>query len=210
MDGMNMTGPNSIMEGYVSASLSDRAMTYSLDAAKSIYRLFTRRVRRTAAVVNSEYNLLNWHQVLSAKAWTQAATLGDFLIPTNPAQSLRKVDNHICRIAADEYYRYRTRALGDLIARHAGGVSEIVGEGGVAAAGEAFVEGVRALLAQPEVERRAQARARAERFGWSASVAEFLAAHHANRAPSDARDRQLRRRHPVSSTDGRRREGSRV
>jgi alpha-1,6-mannosyltransferase len=97
-----------------------------------------------------------------------------------------------------------------VVANTHGGVSEIVGEGGVAAAGEAFVEGVRALLAQPEAERRAQARARAERFGWSTSVAGFLAAHHANRATRGARDRQLRRRHPVSSTDGRRREGSRV
>ncbi|WP_284264693.1 class I SAM-dependent methyltransferase [Bradyrhizobium iriomotense] len=123
---MSTTDANSMMEGLAPASLSDRATTYSLDAAKSIYRLATRRVKRTAEVVNSEYNLLNWHRVMSAKAWASAGTLEEFLIPANPAQSLRKVNNQICRIAADDYYRYRAKALGDLIAHHAGGVNEIV------------------------------------------------------------------------------------
>ena len=67
-----------------------------------------------------------------------------------------------------------------VVANTEGGVSEVVGEGGVAAAGDAFVEGVRLLLAQPEAVRRARARARADECGWSASVAEFLAAHDAN------------------------------
>jgi alpha-1,6-mannosyltransferase len=69
-----------------------------------------------------------------------------------------------------------------VVASTHGGVGEVVGEGGVAATGESFVEGVRQLLAQPEASRRAQTRARAEQFGWSASVDGFLAAHHANRA----------------------------
>ncbi|HWG28574.1 glycosyltransferase [Actinospica sp.] len=76
-----------------------------------------------------------------------------------------------------------------VVASTEGGVSEVVGEGGVAATGESFVEGVRELLAQPAADRRAQARARAERFGWSASVAEFLAAHHANRTVGTRRSR---------------------
>jgi alpha-1,6-mannosyltransferase len=73
---------------------------------------------------------------------------------------------------------------------------EVVGEAGVAvpasacsagspggkvsgrrAAGEAFAAGIRAVLARPERERRAAARARAERFGWPVAVAGFLAAH---------------------------------
>jgi alpha-1,6-mannosyltransferase len=72
-----------------------------------------------------------------------------------------------------------------VVANTHGGVSEIVGEGGVAATGESFVDGVRQLLAEPEADRRAKARARAEEFGWSASVAQFLAAHDANRTVAD-------------------------
>jgi hypothetical protein len=126
IDGMSTTNANTIMEDFAPASLSDRVTTYSLDAAKSIYRLATRRVKRTADVVDSEYNLLNWHRVMSAKAWASASSLSEFLISKNSAQSLRKVDNQICRIAADDYYRYRAKALGDLIARHTGGIGEIV------------------------------------------------------------------------------------
>lgn len=81
-----------------------------------------------------------------------------------------------------------------VVANTEGGVSEVVGEGGVAATGDAFVEGVGQLLARPEAARRARARARAEEFGWSASVAEFLAAHDAN---SIAEVRAARARRPA-------------
>jgi alpha-1,6-mannosyltransferase len=56
---------------------------------------------------------------------------------------------------------------------------EVVGEAGVAVAGtpEAFAEGVRSLMARPERERRAAARARAESFGWPQAVDGFLRAH---------------------------------
>jgi alpha-1,6-mannosyltransferase len=80
-----------------------------------------------------------------------------------------------------------------VVANTDGGVSEVVGTGGVAATGESFVDGVKHLLARPEAERRAQARARAEQFDWSASTAEFLAAHHAN-APAHEPRRRVRRR----------------
>jgi alpha-1,6-mannosyltransferase len=42
---------------------------------------------------------------------------------------------------------------------------------------ETFADGVRALLERPETERRAAARARAERFGWPRAVDGFLQAH---------------------------------
>ncbi|MET0415244.1 MAG: glycosyltransferase [Actinoplanes sp.] len=56
---------------------------------------------------------------------------------------------------------------------------EVVGEAGVAVAGtgEAFADGVRALMQRPEAERRATARARAEHFGWPQAVDGFLRAH---------------------------------
>ncbi|MFI6684324.1 glycosyltransferase [Streptomyces sp. NPDC050485] len=58
---------------------------------------------------------------------------------------------------------------------------EVVGAAGLAAGGTAgeFAAAVRELLARPEQERRAAARARAGLFGWDASVAAFLAAHEA-------------------------------
>lgn len=63
----------------------------------------------------------------------------------------------------------------------------IAGPAGRAAAdtGTAFAGAVRELLDQPAAERRAAARARAERFGWPAAVSAFLAAHDA--APDPVR-----------------------
>ena len=54
---------------------------------------------------------------------------------------------------------------------------EVIGPAGVAVRGEAFAEGVRAVLGSDTSARRAAARARAEEFGWPASVAAFLAVH---------------------------------
>ncbi|MFD9498255.1 glycosyltransferase [Streptomyces sp. NPDC060035] len=66
-----------------------------------------------------------------------------------------------------------------VVASGSSALPEVVGDGGLAAAdtGEAFAAAVRELLARPERERRAAARARAELFGWDRSVAAFLAAH---------------------------------
>jgi hypothetical protein len=114
------------LERFAPASLRDRAAAYAIDAVKSIGRLAVRRVKRTADVVNSEYNLLVWQRVRAARAWTRTNDLGEFLIAPNTTQELRKVDNQICRITAEDYYRYRTGALGDLIARHAGPSEQIV------------------------------------------------------------------------------------
>jgi hypothetical protein len=121
---MKTTGANDILPA--PASLADRAVAYAVDLAKSIYRLILRRVERTADIVNSEYNLLHWQKVLSAKAWTNASDLADFLAPPDPIERLRKVDDQILRIDGRKYYRYRTAALGDLIARHCGGAKRIV------------------------------------------------------------------------------------
>jgi alpha-1,6-mannosyltransferase len=56
---------------------------------------------------------------------------------------------------------------------------EVVAAAGVAVSGEDFAGGVRAILARDPIARRAAARARAEEFGWPASVAAFLAVHEA-------------------------------
>ncbi|MER6300614.1 glycosyltransferase [Kitasatospora sp. NPDC001539] len=55
----------------------------------------------------------------------------------------------------------------------------LVGPAGVAAedTGAGFARAVGDLLARPEEQRRAAARAQAERYGWPAAVAAFLAAH---------------------------------
>ncbi|WP_453954093.1 class I SAM-dependent methyltransferase [Bradyrhizobium sp. USDA 377] len=111
---------------FAPASLPDRAVTYALDAAKSIGRLAMRRVKRTADVVDSEYNLRHWQRTLSEKSWTRSASIVDFIAPRNSASDLRKVDNQICRVAADDYYRYRARALGELLARYTGDATEII------------------------------------------------------------------------------------
>jgi alpha-1,6-mannosyltransferase len=66
-----------------------------------------------------------------------------------------------------------------VVVNDASALPEVVGEAGVAVAGtaEAFADGVRALMARPEPERRAVARERAESFGWPQAVEGFLRAH---------------------------------
>jgi alpha-1,6-mannosyltransferase len=54
---------------------------------------------------------------------------------------------------------------------------EVVGDAGASVAGEDLAAGVIAVLGRPEHARRAAARARAERYGWPAAAAAFLAVH---------------------------------
>ncbi|MFG1799988.1 glycosyltransferase [Micromonospora carbonacea] len=72
-----------------------------------------------------------------------------------------------------------------VVANAASALPEVLGPAGVAAAGSpgAIAAAVTRLLAIPEDRRRATARARAERFGWPAAVAGFLAAHAAGPGP---------------------------
>jgi tRNA G46 methylase TrmB len=123
---MKTTGANDILGSLSPASLPDRAITYTVDLAKSVYRLFLRRMERTQNEVNSEYNLLHWQKILANKAWLKAKDLPDFLAPPDSTERLRKVENQILRISAQQYYQYRIAALGKLIARHCGGANSIV------------------------------------------------------------------------------------
>jgi alpha-1,6-mannosyltransferase len=61
---------------------------------------------------------------------------------------------------------------------------EVVGPAGVAVPDQDFATGVEQVLARPQAQRRAQARARARQFGWPATVAGFLAAHGVAPAPA--------------------------
>jgi len=66
-----------------------------------------------------------------------------------------------------------------VVVNESSALPEVVGDAGVGVAGtpEAFAQGVRDLMARPEPERRATARARAEHFGWPQAVDGFLRAH---------------------------------
>ncbi|MFE0433950.1 glycosyltransferase [Streptomyces nigra] len=68
-----------------------------------------------------------------------------------------------------------------VVASASSALPEVVGSAGAVAAdhGEAFADAVELLLERPEADRLEQARARAECFGWQASVDAFLAAHDA-------------------------------
>jgi alpha-1,6-mannosyltransferase len=59
----------------------------------------------------------------------------------------------------------------------ASALPEVIGAAGVAVTDD-FAGGVLQVLARPAAARRADARARAERFSWPAAVAGFLAVHH--------------------------------
>ncbi|MFI1537850.1 glycosyltransferase [Streptomyces anandii] len=71
-----------------------------------------------------------------------------------------------------------------VVASASSALPEVVGPAGASAPdhGDAFADAVERLLARPARERREAARARAECFGWSASVRAFLAAHDARTA----------------------------
>jgi alpha-1,6-mannosyltransferase len=56
---------------------------------------------------------------------------------------------------------------------------EVIGGAGVACGGEDLAPGVATVLGWPACQRRADARARAERFGWPAAIEAFLAVHEA-------------------------------
>ena len=69
---MKTTGANDILGSLSPASLPDRAITYAVDVAKSVYRLMLRRMERTQDEVNSEYNLLHWQKILSEQGLAQS------------------------------------------------------------------------------------------------------------------------------------------
>jgi alpha-1,6-mannosyltransferase len=66
-----------------------------------------------------------------------------------------------------------------VVVNEASALPEVVGSAGVAAAGDvaAFAAAVHDLLGRPAADRRAATRARAEQYGWQASVDGFLRAH---------------------------------
>ena len=66
----------------------------------------------------------------------------------------------------------------------ASALPEVVGDAGIAVEGEDFASAVRQMLSRAEPARRAAARARAELFGWPASVEGFLRAHGLSARPA--------------------------
>ncbi|MFB8754572.1 glycosyltransferase [Streptomyces nigra] len=78
-----------------------------------------------------------------------------------------------------------------VVASASSALQEVVGSAGAVAAdhGEAFADAVDLLLQRREADRREQARARAECFGWQAAVDAFLAAHDAAPTGSASRTR---------------------
>src|SRR3954464_13577252 len=86
---MKTTGANDILGSLSPASLPDRAITYAVDVAKSVYRLVLRRMERTQSEVNSEDNFRHWQKILSNKAWLKAKDLPDLLAPPELTERLR-------------------------------------------------------------------------------------------------------------------------
>jgi alpha-1,6-mannosyltransferase len=66
-----------------------------------------------------------------------------------------------------------------VVANAASALPEVIGDAGLAATGtgKAFADAVRELLDRPEASRRAAARTRAQRYGWTAATDGFLHAH---------------------------------
>jgi alpha-1,6-mannosyltransferase len=90
-----------------------------------------------------------------------------------------------------------------VVASASSALPPIIGEAGLPAAdtGIAFADAVQNLLTRPASVRRATARARAQEFGWDASVAAFLAAHETE-AVVDANPEQDRHPHTTLLSKG--------
>ncbi len=88
-----------------------------------------------------------------------------------------------------------------VVVNAASALPEVVGDAGVAVRGtpEAFADGVRDIMQRPEPQRRAAARARAERFGWPQAVDGFLRAHGLETATAGS-CAAISRQHPPPAT----------
>jgi SAM-dependent methyltransferase len=85
-----------------------------------------RPVRRDAPRVRREYDAGTWKDVLDRKDWRRAADLESYVIPEDPSPLVAKIDGRLVRVRADDYYRFRTRRLQDLLREQAGDAEELV------------------------------------------------------------------------------------
>lgn len=98
---------------------------YATDLARSLLRLAFKNVKRTGDVVDSEYNSGAWDRVLNKRAWI-GKPLEEFLAGQSDSPRLAKVNGQLVRIATKDYYKYRIRALSELMTRHAGDATSLV------------------------------------------------------------------------------------
>jgi hypothetical protein len=101
------------------ASTLELSRAYASDFARSLLRLAFKNVKRTGDVVDSEYNGGAWDRVLNERAWLDAP-LEEFLAGQSRSPRLAKVNGQLVRIATKDYYKYRIRALSELMMRHVG------------------------------------------------------------------------------------------
>lgn len=87
--------------------------------ARSLLRLAFKNGKRTGDVVDSEYSSGAWDSVLNKRAWI-GKPLEEFLA------GLATVNGQRIRIATKDDYRYRIRALSELMMRHAGEATSLV------------------------------------------------------------------------------------
>jgi O-antigen/teichoic acid export membrane protein len=108
------------------ASPVDLAIHYLGDFARSLGRIAIKRVRRTRSVVDLEYESGHWRRMLAEKAWLREKSVADFLVGSDAAPTLSKMDGRIVRISPRDYRSYRIGALSALLRRHAGGADSLV------------------------------------------------------------------------------------
>lgn len=94
--------------------------------SRSLARMLIRPVVRNREKVASEYHSGHWARILSERKWERASSLEEFLAGTDKTPIIAKVEGQICRIARDEYYRYRIGALAQVIGAALGEEHDIV------------------------------------------------------------------------------------
>jgi SAM-dependent methyltransferase len=110
---------------YERLSALDVALVHAKSISRSLGRAFLKRARRDRQRVMNEYDAGSWARVRKERAWERAGSLEEFLIGERSDTIVARVEGVPTRLPCREYYRYRLRALAQLVTRHLQG-DEIV------------------------------------------------------------------------------------
>jgi hypothetical protein len=94
------------------------ALVHAKSIVRSFGRTFLKRVRRDRQRVMDEYDVGHWARARIDRAWERAGSLEEFLIGERGDVIVARVEGVPTRLPCREYYRYRLRALPQLVTRH--------------------------------------------------------------------------------------------
>lgn len=107
-------------------SRSESFVTAVTSISRSLLRMIMRPAIRDRGKVDREYDGGHWAQVLEERQWEHASGLKEFLVGTRTLPLVAKVEDRVCHLRSNEYYRYRLGAFARIIQSKFGEPKEIV------------------------------------------------------------------------------------